>query len=174
MSEIIQPKENPLYELLMHLLLEEISTCDYLVETLTEKQEAIVQNDLQKMNSLTGTEQIIINKTNALVSKRKELLADIYHKEGLIDMPVTMSKLIEQFEDKEKLEWTKLQKRLENSVLRIKRLNKENVTLLDTAITFVRDMIHILYNPNQETVLYKKDGSGMDKLGSRPIMDCNI
>ena len=175
MNKKIQPKDNALYNRLKHIVLEEISACGYLAETLKEKQDAIVHNDLHRMNNLTGTEQILINKTNALVSKRKEILADIYHKEGLVHETISLTHLIEYFEDDEKLNWLKMQKRLENTVLRIKRLNKENVTLLDTAITFVRDMIHILYNPDEElTSVYKKDGSGMDGLGSKNIVDCNI
>jgi len=167
--------DNPLIEQLYQVLLEEVAACDYLAETLAEKQEAIVKNDLHKINTLTGTEQLIVNKTNLLVQTRKEMIGDIFQKEGILTIPYTLSEFIDHLQDLSMFSWKRIQTRLENTITKINRLNEENITLLNASVSFVRDMIQLFYPQDENNSgVYTKEGLEMDKVGSKNIVDCNI
>jgi len=175
MSEQRISKEEPMLERLMRVLLEEISACDYLAETLAEKQDAIVKNNLLQINTLTGTEQLIVNKANLLAKARQDLIGDLFLKANIKNMGFTLSNLIENLGLAEQTNWKKVQQRLENAVAKIERINKENITLLNSSISFVRDMIHLLYSHDDKpTNIYDKSGLGLKRINSKSMVDCNI
>jgi len=167
--------DNSLHDRLFQILLEEISACDYLEETLAEKQEAIIQNDLNKMNTLTGTEQLIINKANVLIKTRQEIIAEIYAGHGITNGVFTLSDFIGHLDENERSSWNRLQTRLENTVTRINRRNAENVALLNAALSYNRDLLKLFY-PRDENAggVYDHKGVNNKQGYSKNIVDCNV
>lgn len=175
MNDMNWETDNPLHDRLFQILLEEVSACDYLAETLAGKQEAIINNDLNTMNTLTGTEQLIINKANVLIRARQEIIAEIYAGQGITNGVFTLSDFIGHLDENERSSWKRLQTRLENTVTRINRLNAENVALLNAALSYNRDLIKLFYPRNDHADgVYDQKGINNNNGFSKNIVDCNV
>jgi flagellar biosynthesis/type III secretory pathway chaperone len=166
---------NPEFEQLYAILMEEISAYDYLAEALKEKQQAIVNNQLDKIESLTGTEQLIIKKTNVLTAARFGLLQGIFLNHGLNTFPVTMQNFILRIAGEDEAPWERLNRRLNSIVERIQRINAENRELLRASISFVHQMIQLLYPVDSQTVnLYNRYGMTSQAAVAKSMVNCNI
>jgi len=168
-------RTNPELEQLYGILMEEISAYDYLAEVLREKQQAIVNNQLDRIESLTGTEQLVIKKTNTLTAARFGLLKRIFMSRGIDNLPVTMQNFIQRFSTEVDAPWERLNRRLIATVERIQRVNAENRELLRASISFVHQMIQLLYPVDGTAVnIYNRDGLTSQAAMSKSMVNCNI
>lgn len=174
MNDLTRENNKPWHDRLFQIVFEELSACDYLAETLAEKQKAIITNDLNTMNTLTGTEQLIINKVNALIRTRQEIIAEFFAGKGITGGVFTLTDFIGHLDETETLAWKRLQTRLENTVAKINRLNAENMALLNAALSYNRDLIKLFY-PRDDHSEGIYDHKGANNNGfSKNIVDCNV
>ena len=159
---------------LYRILLEELSAYDYLAETVAEKQKAIVANDLEKIEQLSGVEQLVVNKANRLTTERYRALKQFMRAKNVMGVPVRLSAMIKMLNHTERSIWQRLEKRLYEDVEKIKRLNAQNMQLLDTSLRYVKGMIE-LFVPKDEhrASLYDNRGQDNAKVAARNMLDCN-
>lgn len=62
MSNLKPSSKESTKDKLFQLLLEEIHAYSYMVETVKQKQEAIIHNKLKEMENLTGVERLLVKK----------------------------------------------------------------------------------------------------------------
>ncbi len=161
-------------EALFHLLMEELSAYNYLAETITAKQQAILHNNLEQVEHLTGVEQLIVNKTSQLIQNRSNMMKEMVRGLGQEGMPLTLSGIIERLQGGEKERWQKIVRRLTAAVEKIQTLNLQNMRLLDTSLKYVRGMID-MFAPADEnmTNLYTSSGHNSGKKMVKNLLDCN-
>jgi len=167
--------DNQLQEQLFQVLLEEMSAYDYLNETIQNKQSAIVQNNLQQIEHLTGVEHVVVKKANLLTQTRFELMQQYFKQVNLVQDPLSLSSLISIIPLDKRKSWERISSRLHQTVAEIQRRNSENVQLIDSSMNYVRGMID-LFLPREEfgSDLYTKTGNENLTVGSKNLLDCNI
>jgi len=159
---------------LYQVLLEELSAYDYLAETVSAKQKAIVSNDLEKIEQLSGIEQLVVSKANRLTTERYRALKQFMRSMNMMGVQVRLSGAIKLMNGKERDIWLRLEKRLYEDVEKIKRINAQNMQLLDTSLRYVKGMI-ALFVPKDEhrASLYDNQGQDNAKMAARNMLDCN-
>lgn len=163
------------FEKLFSIIMEEISAYDYLAETLADKQKAIVNNHLDRIESLSGTEQLIIKKANGLTATRLDILRQIFIDNKKDNLPVTMSNFIKYFDGAANSPWAKINLRLQTAIMRIQRLNAENRELLRASISYVHQMIQLLYPVDAHAAnVYNRDGVANQRMTAKSLLDCNV
>ncbi len=165
-----QQKTQKFADQLYKTLMEELSAYDYLIETLSEKQKAIVENDLQKLEHFSGVEQLIVNKANKLTEARAQILKTVQQQPG----PASLVAFIRQLHPSERRPWIKINDRISRTVEKIRFLNTQNMRLLDTSLNYSRGMIE-LFMPNEmkSAGFYDGGGKSPDDVNTQKLLDCN-
>ncbi|WP_456442371.1 flagellar protein FlgN, partial [Caldithrix abyssi] len=125
---------------LFQLLLEEIHAYSYLAETVKQKQEAIIKNNLQTMENLSGVERLLVKKVELMLQTREKYLNELLSNTNP-DLPLQLDSYIEQLPLKEQARWRSLQQRISRTVDKIRRLNRENQQLVQSSMNYVRGVI---------------------------------
>lgn len=165
---------NQLQEQLFQVLLEEMSAYDYLNETIQNKQSAIVQNNLQQIEHLTGIEHVVVKKASQLTQTRFELMQHYFKQDNMVNDPLSLSSLISTISEGKRESWERISRRLHQTVADIQNRNSENVQLINSSLNYVRGMIN-LFLPREEfgSDLYTKAGNENLTVGSKNLLDCN-
>ena len=169
-----QTNEQKLKQALFQALMEELSAYEYLSETMTEKKEAIIQNDLKKIEHLSGTEQLLVTKANRLTENRFHLMQKFYTAKNIKSAPFTLTTFVEMSDEAERNSWGRIETRLEKTVEKIQRTNLENKRLLETSMKYVQGMINLFIQPQQDMpATYGKEGVDKPSINARNFVDCN-
>lgn len=163
--------EKPCKDELYQVLLEEISAYQYLVETIKQKQDAIISNQLEELENLTGVERLLVRKVENLVQAREQYLHKISQSsDGSVSL--LLSQYIEQLNKQEQPRWRSIEQRIHRYVERIRRINLENQQLIRASLNYINGLVEMLY-PHQE--------GGYDALGkenipaaAKPILNVNV
>ena len=155
-------------------LMEELSAYEYLLQTMKEKKKAIIRNELNSIESLSGTEHILVTKADSRTAARYSLLQKIFNSNNPSDSPLTLTSFIELCPEEEKGTWERINNRLSRTVENIRYVNNENKNLLETSLKFVNGMIN-LFIPRDENSdgLYVKEGGSTHNHAAKNLLDCN-
>ncbi len=159
---------------LYQVLLEEVSAYDYLNEILRDKQRAIVQNDLKKIEHLNGIEQMLITKASHLTQFRSNLLTEYFLQKNVSEDESTLGNFIGELPQDERTSWDRLNKRLNKISHQIQRTNRENVRLIDASLSHIRSLI-TMFLPRDENGkhIYTEAGNEDHSIGTKNLLDCN-
>lgn len=162
-----------LQEQIYKVLLEEMSAYDYLAETVKNKQDAIVRNDIKQLRHLTGVEQVVSRRASRLTTQRADLMTSYQTYSGS-DEPIGLNAIIETIPEPQKKSWNRLNKRIKKAIEIIHRKNNENARLIDTSLSYIRGTIN-LFLPREEltTGIYTNRGRENKKNGLKNLLDCN-
>ncbi|MHB2155665.1 flagellar protein FlgN [Calditrichota bacterium GD2] len=158
---------------LFQLLLEEIHAYSYLAETVKQKQEAIIKNNLQTMENLSGVERLLVKKVELMLQTREKYLNELLSNSGS-DLPLQLNSYIEQLPLEEQARWRSLQQRISRTVDKIRRLNRENQQLVQSSLNYVRGVIEMLYAMDQEAVLYTSNGQEQKAPAGKQVVNYNV
>ncbi|MHB2147797.1 flagellar protein FlgN [Calditrichota bacterium LG25] len=158
---------------LFQLLLEEIHAYSYLAETVKQKQEAIIKNNLQTMENLSGVERLLVKKVELMLQTREKYLNELLSNTNP-DLPLQLDSYIEQLPLKEQARWRSLQQRISRTVDKIRRLNRENQQLVQSSLNYVRGVIEMLYAMDQEAVLYTSNGQEQKAPAGKQVVNYNV
>ncbi|WP_456408872.1 flagellar protein FlgN [Caldithrix abyssi] len=158
---------------LFQLLLEEIHAYSYLAETVKQKQEAIIKNNLQTMENLSGVERLLVKKVELMLQTREKYLNELLSNTNP-DLPLQLNSYIEQLPLKEQARWRSLQQRISRAVDKIRRLNRENQQLVQSSLNYVRGVIEMLYAIDQENVLYTSSGQEQKTTAGKQVVNYNV
>ncbi|MFW5985577.1 MAG: flagellar protein FlgN [Halanaerobiaceae bacterium] len=136
----------------------------------SEKKEAIIENDVEKLTEIIEKEKDIIAEINQLEDKRDNLLAEFNSKVDLDTEQLNYSQLVENISQKWETRLGELREKLLNIIDELHQKNEENKSLINEAIklnNFSFKMMTRLLNPDSNT--YNPDDKGEDS--SNHIMD---
>ena len=161
-------------EQMYQVLLEEMSAYDYLNEILREKQQAIVQNQIKNIERFTGVEQVVANRANRLTQTRLELMQKYFMEQNIAADRHTLGNVIGTINAENRERWERIERRLHSTTVEIKRLNAENLRLIDHSLNYIRGMIN-LFLPRDEfgENIYTEDGNENIKVSTKNMLDCN-
>ena len=163
--------DTPCKDKLYQVLLEEISAYQYLAETIKQKQDAIIRNQLEELENLTGVERLLVRKVENLVQARQQYLHKIAQStDGSVSL--LLSQYIEQLNDGEKPRWRSIEQRIRRYVERIRRINLENQQLIRASLNYINGLVEMLY-PRQEGV-YNALGEENAPAAAKPILNVNV
>ncbi len=159
---------------LYQILLEEVSAYDYLNEILRDKQQAIVKNDLKKIEHLNGVEQMLITKASHLTQYRSNLLQEYFLQKNMNNDEHSLGNFIAELPEEERTSWERLNKRLFHTSHQIQRTNRENVRLIDASLSHIRSLI-TMFLPRDEhgKHIYTETGNEDASIGTKNLLDCN-
>ncbi len=161
-------------EELFHILMEELSAYNYLVETVEAKQQAIIHNNLEQVEHLSGVEQLIVNKVNQLIRNRHSAMKKVMHALGVEGMPLTLSGVINRLQGRERERWQRIENHIASAVEKIQKLNLQNMRLLDTSLKYVRGMIDMFVPVDEDmSSIYTKQGQNSGRKMAKNLLDCN-
>ncbi len=160
---------------LYQILWEEVSAYDYLAETLEQKQKAIVDNEVETIETLTGTEQMVIRKANRLNHRRQDLIRNMFNQNALPGQPVSLSDFIRRFGAQADYGWKALENRLNDALERIVRKNAENKRLIALSLSMLKERIGIIYPVDDNAIdTYNKQGVKGGNARAKSLVNCNI
>lgn len=161
----------PCKDKLYQVLLEEISAYQYLAETVKQKQDAIIKNQLEELENLTGVERLLVKKVENLVQAREQYLQKVVHSdEG--SLTLRLSQFIDQLSEQERPRWRSIERRIRHYVERIRRVNLENQQLIRASLNYINGLVEMLY-PHQEGV-YNALGKENVPPAAKPILNVNV
>ena len=155
-------------------LLEELSAYEYLLQTMQEKKNAIIKNEIGSIEHLSGTEHLLVSKADQRTAARYNLMQRFFESKNPTEAPVTLSSFIDLCDDNEKGTWERTNNRLSRTVENIRYVNNENRDLLETSMKYVNGMIS-LFLPRDENSsdMYAKEGRSNINLSAKNLLDCN-
>lgn len=166
--------DSKLHDQMYQILLEEMSAYDYLKETISNKQKAIVSNDVKMLEHLTGVEQVVVKRANRLTASRAKLMEDFKTINDVPESTASLSEIIKTVPVEKRDSWLRVNERLHQTVTDIQRKNAENIRLIESGLQFIRGTIE-LFLPQDEFSrgIYTEAGSGNKNNGIKNILDCN-
>lgn len=170
----LEKSDFSLKEQMYQVLLEEMSAYDYLNETLREKQEAIVKNEIKNVERLTGVEQVVASRANRLTQTRYELMQQYFMEKNITADAHSLGNVIGSIEEDNRKRWERVGHRIHSTALEIKRLNAENMRLIEHSLGYVRGMIN-LFLPRDEFGgnIYTESGNENINVSAKNMLDCN-
>lgn len=159
---------------LYQAMMEELSAYEFLLQTMKEKKNAIIKNEIGNIEHLSGTEHLLVTKADQRTAARYSLMQEFLKSNTLTQVPVTLSNFIDLCDENEKGTWERINNRLSRTVENIRYVNNENKNLLETSMKFVNGMIN-LFLPKDENSsdMYAKEGSSGISLTAKNLLDCN-
>ncbi len=111
-----------------------------------EKTKAIVANDLEELQRITGKEQAAVDRVNALERKRGEVIENMGIVLGRKPQELTLTELIRVAEKqpKEKAALTELKDALGKAVRKLADLNERNRVLIQHSLDMIQFNMNII------------------------------
>lgn len=147
------------YKTLIEILEKEKESYDSLLQTLLNKQTAVVKGEVDELRTLILQEKTIAKSCHNIANERVDFLNQycLDHKIKAVDIP--LSDFIGFCKDPEKKKMENLRYELKNILTEIKKVNRQNETLLHFSINHVKKMTHIFLHSNiDEMNMYSNNG----------------
>lgn len=147
---------------LIAIIQREIDAFNELLETLREKQKAIVEGEVSRLNTSVQNETRVTSETKQIEAERiersKELAREL-NLEGKGGAAPKLSEIIEVVEEKYAERLSEQREFLRSLIQRVQYVNKSNQFLLDHSIKFVEQNIELLIGTAEKGQgVYAKDG----------------
>ncbi len=163
-----------LIEELIAVLTEETKIYEELVPIAEQKAQIIIDNDLQKLQTLTEQEQCLVDTVTALEHKRQGVITNIGYIVGKPAAQIKVKDVINFLskQPKEQKELSILHDRLKQSIQQLMDINNRNKSLIQQSL----EMIEFNMNFIQSTRMspgsnnYTKEATNQDSLNSQTRM----
>lgn len=134
-----------------------------LIPLAERKTKIIIDNDLQALQDITGQEQMMIEKINALERKREEVIVNIgtviNRKPAELSMKTVIKILEKQPAEQKKL--TIIHDSLKSSLKRLDQLNERNKSLIQQSLEMIEFNMNLIQSTRMSpgTNNYNKSAS---------------
>ncbi len=145
-------------EELIRTISSEIDAFNELLLTLREKQRAIVEGAVDRLNKSVEDESKLANQTKVLEAERIERTKELAEKLEMENLNPKLSEIIEKVEEKYAQRLTEQRNLLRSVVQNIQNLNKSNQYLLNYSLDYIEQSMRILLAGHESVNLYQKDG----------------
>ena len=148
---------------LIRILSQEIVIYTKLLTVLEEKQQAIVNGEVEKLQKATEDEQAALSDARNIEKERKLTLSSLTGTSNNLKDVESLRQLISAVEYKYHQRLNEIRESLENILEKVALKNEQNKFLLNHSIQFVQTMIKDLLS-SRETMndLYASNGKNLD------------
>ena len=148
---------------LIRILSQEIVIYTKLLTVLEEKQQAIVNGEVEKLQKATEDEQAALSDARNTEKERKQTLSSLTGTSNNLKDVESLRQLISAVEYKYHQRLNEIRESLENILEKVALKNEQNKFLLNHSIQFVQTMIKDLLS-SRETMndLYASNGKNLD------------
>jgi|GEM_PF-3523494 len=144
---------------LIRILSQEIVTYTKLLTSLEEKQQAIIQGEIENMKIITEQEQVILTDAKLTEKERNISIANLRTNTDEMKDVENLTQLIAVVETKYHSRLSEIQKSLKDILEKVALKNEQNKFLLSHSIHFVQTMIKDLLTSNGSmNDLYAQNG----------------
>jgi flagellar biosynthesis/type III secretory pathway chaperone len=128
-----------------------------LMELADRKRHVLIKNQVDELNQIVNQESKVARLITDLDQKRVESIGDYLIKRGFRPDPrVTVSDLIKMmFKAEEKQALQAAQKRLLDTLVKLKERNTLNQQLIEQSLAFINYSYDILLGPPEDEVVYR-------------------
>ena len=158
-------------EELIQTISSEIDAFNEFLKTLREKQRAIVEGAVDRLNKSVEDESKLANQTKMLEAERIERTKKLAEKLEMENLNPKLSEIIEKVEEKYAQRLTEQRNLLRSVVQNIQNLNKSNQYLLSYSLDYVEKSMQILLSGHETTNLYREDGTVQNSRKQNKILD---
>ncbi|ACL70464.1 hypothetical protein Hore_17150 [Halothermothrix orenii H 168] len=158
-----------LYENFLNLFKKEYELYCQLQDMAERKQEAIVDNNVEKLTEIMHNEQELIDKISDMEEKRRELLAEIAHKQGFEGDKISFQQLFTLFPEEDKAELKELKEDFLEVLSDLQTTNESNRQLIEDSLKINNFTLQLIRQAAGKNVTYKKPGKKDE--GSDHIID---
>jgi len=168
-------KEFNNFEMLFQIIVQEISIYKNLLQTMKNKQSAIITGNTVELQKLTTEELSLSEKGNVLTKSRRILIEKICESLGIVNPKNSVTKLIKLSIKSVDQNWLKTSQKLKSIISEIYRVNNENRELLQASLYYVNQLTQVLLPSDDEfTQIYNKDGLMKQSNKSRKVLDRQV
>jgi hypothetical protein len=144
---------------LIRILSQEIVTYTKLLTSLEEKQQAIIQGEIENMKIITEKEQVILTDAKLTEQERNVSIAKLRTNGENMNDVENLTQLIAVVETKYHSRLSEIQESLKDILEKVALKNEQNKFLLNHSIHFVQTMIKDLLTSNESmNDLYAQNG----------------
>ncbi len=145
-------------EELIDVIAEEIEAFNELLVTLHDKQRAIVEGEIEQLNTTVELETKLANETKSLEALRLNKSQKLAEQLEMDSLNPKLGEIIDQVEKKYAQRLSDQRNLLRTLVGKIQVLNKSNQFLLDYSLEFIEKSMAVLLSGTEPMSIYKKDG----------------
>jgi len=145
-------------EELIAIIAKEIEAFNKLLATLHEKQRAIVEGEIDRLNKTVQDESKLADKTKELEANRIERSQELALELSLDNLNPKLSEIIEKVEEKYAQRLSEQRELLRSLIEKIQNLNKNNQYLLNYSLKFIEKSMEALLNGDATVSFYREDG----------------
>ena len=170
----INPNIDNVVRKLIKVLLEEITAYNHLLESLNNKQQAIMSGEIELINNAVEDEQRILHITKQIDMQRKYALNDVQIEMDQDSDFQTLDQLIELVEYRYRDRLMEIKESLQNIIKKVTVLNDQNKVLLEHSIDFVKGMVkEFLHFAEESKSTYTPTGKN-NEVDFRNLLDRRI
>ena len=163
---LAQLVENLAQELKLYILLE---------ETIRNKQQSIVQGNVNEMRELVEREQTLLLEAQGISEQRQLSVNAVAENIDTLPANPALKDIIPRVPEVVSIKLAGIRQDLRAVLQRIARLNQENGFLLSASLEHVRSMVHLFlrFDPNPQNV-YDVNGAIAQQEVDHNVLDCQI
>lgn len=151
-------------EELIDVIAEEIEAFNQLLVTLHDKQRAIVEGEIERLNTTVEHESKLAMETKSLEALRLDKSQKLAEQLEMESLNPKLSEIIEKVEKRYAQRLSEQRDLLRTLVKKIQVLNKSNQFLLDYSLKFIEESMAVLLSGAEPKNIYKKDGKMLKEM----------
>lgn len=159
-------------EELMTIISQEIDAFNRLLTTLHEKQRAIVEGEVARLNDSVRDETRLTSETQSLEVERLKRSQALAEELDMKNLNPKLSEIIENVEKKYAHRLREQRNLLKSLIGKIQVLNKNNQFLLNYSLNFIEKSMELLLTGHDPARIYEKDGKMRQEV--RKVIDQSI
>ncbi len=145
---------------LFRMFEQEVQAYHLLLDTLREKQKAIIYGKLEELRDATAVAQSLVRKANTLSKSRLDMIRLMYGKDEGKGFSSAASTGHSYADIMRNASWQNSQNDLMNTLEEIEKINRENQKLLNTSLSLSRELVQFFYpEDNTRSGFYGNDGA---------------
>ena len=161
-------------EELIGVIAKEIDAFDELLKTLREKQRAVVEGAVERLNKSVEEEGKLTSQTKVLEAERIERTKKLARELDMENANPKLSEIVEKVEEKYAQRLAEQRELLRSVVQNIQNINKSNQYLLNYSLDYIEKSMQILLSGNDSANVYEKDGTVRQRVTKNQLLDQSI
>ncbi len=159
-------------EELITIISQEIDAFNRLLTTLHEKQRAIVEGEVARLNDSVRDESRLTSETQSLEAERLKRSQALAEELEMKNLNPKLSEIIVSVEKKYARRLQEQRDLLKSLIGKIQVLNKNNQFLLNYSLNFIEKSMELLLTGHDPARIYEKDGKMRQEV--RKVIDKSI
>jgi len=161
-------------EQLIAVVSKEIDAFNQLLTTLHEKQRAIVEGEIERLNVSVEEESAIAITAKNLEAERIRSSNRLARKLSMGNLNPKLSEIIENVEQKYAQRLREQRDLLRSLIQKVRTLNENNQFLLNYSLNFIEKSMEILLTGGDPLKIYKPDGQVRTDIHKRKALDHSV